>query len=260
MAYNLIQNIVYCIQNESNHMINLGTPLKTRQEIIVDRLRNAILRGDFMPGQKLDQDEIAQMLHVSRIPIREALRTLAAEGLVEVVPHRGATVAELSTTELEEILWLRGVLEGMAARLAVPKLDAERIVTLEAILKELNQTTDLDRWIELNHRFHHTIYLAANRPRLYSLIENLRNTVTPYMRQYVASSDHIQQVAHSHQLIFEACVKHDAVLAEQETQKHLAAASTGIIVYAQSLAARNLEKPDSTVNPETKLASSPSAF
>ncbi len=175
------------------------------------------------------------MLKVSRSPIREALRTLAAEGLVEVIPHHGAIVAELSPDELEEILAIRSVLEGMAARLAVPKMDAERINTLESILKELNQTNDLDRWIELNHLFHHTIYQPANRPRLLALIENLRNTITPYMRQYIASSEHIREVAASHQLIFEACVKRDPLLVEQETQKHVAAAREGVIVYAQSL-------------------------
>lgn len=216
-------------------MIDLGIPLQTRQEIVADRLRDAILRGYLRPGQRLDQNEIAVMLKVSRSPIREALRTLAAEGLVEVIAHHGAIVAELSPDELEEILAIRSVLEGMAARLAVPKMDAERIKTLESILKELDQTNDLDRWIELNNLFHHTIYQPANRPRLLALIQNLRNTITPYMRQYIASSEHIREVAASHQLIFEACAKRDPLLVEQETQKHVAAAREGVVVYAKSL-------------------------
>jgi DNA-binding GntR family transcriptional regulator len=218
----------------SIRQIDLGAPLRTRQEVIIDRLRNAILRGDLRPGQKLDQSELAEALGVSRSPIREALRTLSAEGLVEVIPHRGAIVAELSADELEEILILRGVLEGMAARLAVPKMDDERVKALQVVFEEMNRTIDPDRWVELNHRFHQTIYQAANRPRLLSLINNLRNTITPYMRQYIASSGHIREVALSHQLIFEGCVKRDPVLVEQETQKHLAAAAPGIIVYAKS--------------------------
>lgn len=216
------------------HQIDLGAPLRTRQEIIIDRLRNAILRGDLRPGQKLDQNDLAEMLKVSRSPIREALRTLSAEGLVEVIPHRGAIVAELSATELEEILTLRGVLEGMAARLAVPKMTDEQIKTLGTILEEIDHATDPDQWVELNHRFHQTIYQAANRPRLLSLINNLRNTITPYMRQYIASSEHIRNVALSHQTIYDACVKRDPVLVEQETQKHLAAAGPGIVVYAKA--------------------------
>jgi DNA-binding GntR family transcriptional regulator len=218
----------------SMQSIDLGAPLRTRQEVIIDRLRNAILRGDLRPGQKLDQNELAVALKVSRSPIREALRTLSAEGLVEVIPHRGAIVAELSADELEEILTLRGVLEGMAARLAVPKMTDEQIKTLGILLDKINHTTDPDQWVELNHHFHQTIYQAANRPRLLSLIVNLRNTITPYMRQYIASSEHIRNVALSHQTIYDACVKRDPILVEQETQKHLAAASPGIVVYAKA--------------------------
>lgn len=201
----------------------------------MDRLRDAILRGYFKPGQKLDQDEIADVLKVSRSPIREALRTLAGEGLVEVIPHRGAVVAEISLAELEEILSLRGFLEGMAARLAVRQLDDERIKTLEGVLKELKRATDLDEWLELNHKFHRTIYQAANRPRLLSLIDNLRNTVTPYVRQFIASTEHMHEAADSHQLIFDACVKRDPKRVEQETQKHLAATLEGIVIYSKAL-------------------------
>lgn len=230
--------------------IDLGAPLLTRQEIIVNRLRDALLRGYLKPGQKLDQNEIADMLKVSRSPIREALRTLAAEGLVELIPHRGAVVAELSLDELEEILVLRGVLEGMAARLALPKIDAERLRTLEVLLHQLSQTTDLDQWIELNHRFHHTIYQAANRPRLLTLIDNLRNTITPYMRQFIASTEHMREAAGSHQLIYEACVKRDPLLLEQETQAHLAAVSKGMVIYAKSQLAMPAEQARLTSIPQ----------
>ena len=99
--------------------IGPGNAFQTRQKVVVSRLREAILRGSFAPGERLDQKEISERLKVSRSPVREALRTLAAEGLVEVIPHRGAVVAELSPDELEEIVAIRSVLEGMAARLAV---------------------------------------------------------------------------------------------------------------------------------------------
>ncbi len=213
----------------------LGAPLKSRQQVVTDRLRDAILRGYFKPGQHIDQNEIAEMLNVSRSPIREALRTLAAEGLLELVPHHGAVVAELTPEELEEILVLRAVLEGMVARLAVPRLDDETIKVLGSLLKELSRAKDPDQWIQLNNRFHHTIYQLANRPRMLELIDNLRNTVMPYMREYIITSpDHIRESAESHRLIYEACVKRDPALVERETQKHLAAVSRGIVVYVKS--------------------------
>ncbi len=183
-----------------------GIVLQTRDGYVADRLREAILRGQLKPGQKLDQNELAELLNVSRSPVREALRTLAAEGLVEVYPHRGAVVAELSPEEFEEISIIRVVLEGMAARLAAPHIDDERIALLTDVLAELENTTDLDRWVELNRRFHNTIYQAVHRPRLLSFIENLRITMTPYIRQYIASEEHLNAARIGHRRILEACI------------------------------------------------------
>jgi DNA-binding GntR family transcriptional regulator len=210
----------------------LGEPLHTRQEMITARLREVILRGYFKPGQKLDQNAIAHQLRVSRSPVREALRTLAAEGLVEIVPNHGAMVTELSIEELEEILFLRSILEGMAARLAVPQLKPTHVTALESILLELELMTDLDRWIELNDRFHQTIYEVAHRPRLLALIVNLRNTVAPYIRQYIATSEHMRDAAASHQEILRACIERNSVLVEQATQEHLAAVRENLLVRA----------------------------
>ena len=217
--------------------IDAARIFQTRDEFVADRIREAILSGYLKPGQKLDQNEIAELLNVSRSPVREALRRLAAEGLVRMYPHRGAVVAELSPEELEEIYFIRGVLEGLAARLAAPRMDDDRIATLRAILEELESVSDPDRWLELNRRFHHTIYQAANRPRLLSIIENLRNTSAPYILQYIASSHHMEEARESHRHILEACEKRDGPLAEEETRKHLKAVCDGVLVYVESLAA-----------------------
>ena len=195
--------------------------LQTRDGYVADRLRRAILRGELKPGQKLDQNEIAELLNVSRSPVREALRTLAAEGLVAVYPHRGAVVAELSREEFAEISLIRVNLEGMAAALAAPHMDDERIATLKGILAELDQTTDLDQWVALNRRFHNTVYRAVHRPRLLALIQSLRNTMAPYIREYVTSNDHLDAARIGHQHILEACINRDGNLAQMETEKHL---------------------------------------
>lgn len=222
-----------------NLRIDAARVLKTRDEFVADRLREAILRGRLKPGQRLEENEIADFLNVSRSPVREALRTLAAEGLIEVYPHRGAVVAEISPEELEEIYFLRGVLEGMAARLAAPKMDADQIAKLQAILEELNEATDPDRWLDLNRAFHATIYLAANRPRLFSITENLRNTSAPYIRQYIATPEHLEAARISHRRILEACQEQNGVLAQQETQEHLKAVYDGVLVYMGSLMAKS---------------------
>ncbi len=195
--------------------------LKTRDGYVADKLREAILRGNLKPGQKLDQNEVAELLKVSRSPVREALRTLAAEGLVTVYPHRSAVVAQLSKEEFEDISRIRVVLEGMAARDAAPNMDQARITLIKGILDELNETTDPDQWVELNRRFHHTIYRTVNRPRLLAFIQNLRNTMAPYIRQYILQPEHREVARIGHERILKACIDQDGVQAQKETEIHL---------------------------------------
>jgi len=211
------------------------TPVQTREDFVIDELREAIVRGHFKPGEKLDQEEIAELLNVSRIPVRQALRTLTAEGLVKMYPHRGAVVAELSREELEEIYFLRGVLEGVAARLAAPKMDEVHIAKLQAILEKMDQLTDLDGWLDLNRDFHNTIYDVIDRPRLRAMIESLRNTAAPYIREYIASPEYLEATRISHRRILEACINRDGLLAQEETQKHLRVVGEGVLVNVESL-------------------------
>lgn len=196
--------------------------LQTRDGFVAQQIRAAIMRGDFEPGQKLDQNEIAIGLNVSRSPVREALRTLASEGLVAIYPHRGAFVAELSLEELEEVSLIRSSLEGLAAFLSVPAIDDARIATLEAILEKLDAASDdRDEWLKHNREFHLTIYRAVNRPRLLALVQRHRNVVAPYIRRYITSPEHLQTSREDHQRILAACIKRDAELAQKETQRHL---------------------------------------
>lgn len=206
----------------------------TLEEYVASKLREAILKGYLKPGEKLDQNEIAELLGVSRSPVRDALRKLAAEGLVQIHPYRGAIVAELSPEELEEIYLLRRVLEGLAARLAVPQIDEERLAALEEILRAMDETEDTDTWIDLNYRFHHMIYEAAKRPRLLALIDNLRNIVAPYIRQYISTPEYRQSAQASHRQILEACRRRDPVAAQRETEEHLQAVVDGVLITSRA--------------------------
>jgi DNA-binding GntR family transcriptional regulator len=194
---------------------------RTREEFAADRLREAIFRGELEPGQRLDEHALAELWGVSRTPVRSAIRILAAESLVELLPHRGAVVNELSPDELEEIYLVRGTLEGMATRLAVPKMDEDRISLLRAILDEMDSTSDADQWLVLNNRFHHTIYQAASGPRLLSIIEYVRNISRPYIRQFIGAPDHMASSSGDHHRILEACANGDGEGAEAEIRKHL---------------------------------------
>lgn len=236
-VYNSVNSELWARGNPVESLrVDTSSVFQTREEFVGQKLREAILLGQLKPGDRLEQNEIADMLGVSRSPVREAIRTLAAEGLVDVYPHRGAVVAELSVDELEEIFLIRSMLEGMAARLATLSMTADDIAELETILGDIDHTRDLDRWLELNRRFHHTLYQAAGRPRLFSLVENLRNTTAPYTRQFIASAEHIETAQEHHRTILNACADGDSMLAEEETQKHMEAVCEGVLEYIKSRA------------------------
>lgn len=202
--------------------------MKTREEIVADAIRAAILRGTFKPGEKLDQQELAARLGVSRSPIRESLRTLAAEGLITHVPHRGATVTERTLAELEELLFMRALLEGAAARRAAPLMDTERIERLAAIIEAAERSTDLEHILGLNNDFHSTVYEAFEQPHLIATIQQMRNKIAPYNRLYLDVEGRKEKAWADHRRIYEACLAHDGEAAERETRNHLEQVLDGI--------------------------------
>ena len=213
-----------------NWQLNTNEVLQTREGFVANKIREAILYGYFKPGEKLDQTEIAESLNVSRSPVREALRTLAAEELVKVYPHRGVVVTELSSEEIEEIHFIRGMLEGTAARGAAPMMDDERLAKLQTILHTANQTSNYNQILQLNHDFHNTIYTTTNQPRLLLLINSLRNLVAPYIRLYLDNSPANREIAWTaHRRIYKACLDRNAARAEKETQEHLRQVCEGIL-------------------------------
>ena len=202
--------------------------MKTREEIVADAIRTAILRGTFIPGEKLDQQDLADRLGVSRSPIREALRTLAAEELVTNIPHRGAVVTERTLEELEELIFIRALLEGAAAKRAAPMMDDERLAKLASIIEDAEQSDDLEHVLGLNNDFHATIYESFEQPHMLAMIQQLRNKVAPYNRLYLNVEGRKAAAWADHKRIFEACVARDGTSAEIETRKHLEQVLDGI--------------------------------
>jgi DNA-binding GntR family transcriptional regulator len=194
---------------------------KTREELVTDAIREAILNGRFRPGDKLDQTELAEELNVSRSPVREALRTLAAEELITHVPHRGAVVTVRSIAELEQLLFIRSLLEGAAAKRAITHMTDERLQQLSQIIDEGIETTDMERALALNNLFHTTIYETIDQPLVVDLIQSLRNKVAPYNRLYLDLEGKKDQAWNAHKRIFIACEARDGDMAEQETKQHL---------------------------------------
>lgn len=148
----------------------------TEVERAIRFLREAILRGDYKPGERLPQKELTEQLHMSPTPIREALRILEAQGLLERVPYKGAYVAEVSPDESEEISVIRSALEGLATKMAVPNLTSDDITELEKLTGEMEDAwrqMNIRRLRRSNYRFHSLIYQRAGSQRLSDMIISL---------------------------------------------------------------------------------------
>ena len=148
----------------------------TEVERAIRFLREAILRGDYKPGQRLPQKELTEQLNMSPTPVREALRLLEAQGLLERVPYKGAYVAEVSPDESEEISVIRSALEGLATKLAVPNLTSDDLGELEALTAEMERAwreMSIGRLRRANYRFHALIYRSAGSQRLSDMIISL---------------------------------------------------------------------------------------
>lgn len=146
---------------------------RTIQDLVFTTLRDEILSGELVPGERLNTSQLSERLGVSRTPIREALNRLTSIGLVENIPHRGAFVRKLSIEEIIEMYYIRAALEGIAARLAARNLKEEEIQQLLQFCDEMEShlsTGDYHKILETNFEFHSIIYQAAQSPRLQNLI------------------------------------------------------------------------------------------
>jgi len=214
---------------------NLKTQIKTSYRtlpgMITDILREAILSGELSGGAQLKQEELASKFGVSMSALREALKSLEAEGLVRFYPNRGAVVSELSADEAQEIFDIRLFLELGALELAIPNLTDLDLAEAGRILKEADDETQSGCWGELNWQFHETLYRSANRPKLLTLIQNMHNNVERYMRLYLSTMKYQIKSQEEHRALLNACIKRDIKAAQDVLRKHMADASTSLTGY-----------------------------
>ncbi|WP_197373259.1 GntR family transcriptional regulator [Mycolicibacterium baixiangningiae] len=156
-------------------------PAQTAYRTVTDRLRKAIIAGELPGGTRLVQAELAQSLGVSVTPVREALRNLMSEGLVDYSPFHGATVHQISRAELDDIYELRTVLIPLAVQEGVEHISPEELNTAESLARQMEAATDPIEWVELNREFHKIFYLASRRPRLYTILGTLADLSALYV-------------------------------------------------------------------------------
>lgn len=171
---------------------------------IAKAIRDEILRGELEPGMSARQDEIAQRFSVSRVPVREALRSLVAEGLMTCESQKGFRVARLAPEEAREILEIRSILEVQALRWAFKDISREALTEAASALDRSEATQSIDEWSEMNGHFHSAILSPCARPQLLALINQLNNRVDRYIRLLVALADYRSRAEREHRAILAA--------------------------------------------------------
>lgn len=200
-------------------------------DLIARSLRTDILKGKLKSKQPLRQDEIASQFGVSKIPVREALFQLKAEGLVTFSPNRGATVSELSPAEVDEMYIMRLALETVALQRAIPRLTVANLTRAEEILDIIDQEPNVTRWGELNWEFHSTLYYPANLPRLIEYVKTLHIRIARYVVIYLAAMNFQTTSQSEHRAILAACRRGNIATATASLAHHCQSTSNHIIAF-----------------------------
>ena len=204
----------------------------TVTEFVVNSIRERILAGYYVAGARLDQQTLIGDLGVSLIPVRESLRQLEAEGFVQIHPHRGAFVAELSITDLKEIYLVREVLEETATQVAVPNLSAQKLDDLAALIEKMERATDANDYAQLfnlNREFHFTIYEASDNSLLIQMIGGLWDRSRRYRQLYTHLPKRASQALVEHKEIYLACKVGNYVSAGTAVRNNVRQTTVGIL-------------------------------
>ncbi|MEV0995980.1 GntR family transcriptional regulator [Nonomuraea sp. NPDC050202] len=185
----------------------------TAQQFVLGELRRAITTGRLRPGTPIRQDALAEELQVSRVPLREALKTLEGEGLVTYKPHKGYCVAMLSLDDLREVYRIRELLEEEAVRAAVARLTDDDLHRIEAAQEEVERAAaagDVAAMATANRTFHMTLFDCAGMPRLARLIRTLWDTTDAYRSMYYGDAGNRERVVKEHRAALDALRRRSA--------------------------------------------------
>ena len=208
--------------NDNLHLpMNEFLPLR---DVVFNTLRQAILTGELKPGERLMEIHLANKLGVSRTPIREAIRKLELEGLVTMIPRRGAEVAQITGKSLQDVLEVRRSLDALCAELACERISAAEIAALEAACKEFEEATytrDARVIAAADVALHDIIIKATNNNRLVQLVNNLAEQMYRYRFEYIKDYSMHGRLVEEHRVIFEAIRKKDKVTAAAAAVTHI---------------------------------------
>ncbi|NQY34611.1 MAG: GntR family transcriptional regulator [Alteromonadaceae bacterium] len=210
---------------------------KTRTQLVVETLREKILSGEIKAGQPLRQAALADELNVSRIPVREALLQLEAEGLVAFEPHKGATATELSASQVDELFELRAMLESELLASSLPNISDEMLDQASDILARLNKALGKENaantWSELNSSYHNCLYSGATKPQTQDLVNTLNKNADRYIRMHLLWAGGISKAESEHNDLLRYCKAKDVKNAVAMLKQHILGSRDEIKAFLQ---------------------------
>ncbi|MBO8126782.1 MAG: GntR family transcriptional regulator [Firmicutes bacterium] len=205
---------------------------KPLRELVFEALREAIMSGQLKPGERLMEVQLAEELGVSRTPVREAIRKLELEGLVLMIPRRGAYVSEISMKDIADVFEIRAALEGLAAELAAQRCTPEEVEELERSLVKISacaEKGDIQSCIELDTIFHEQLMAASHNERLVQMVSSLREQVQRFRQTSLAHPGRMKIALEEHKKIVEAIAQGNAELAKQLAHEHIENAENSLM-------------------------------
>lgn len=203
--------------------LNMDAYLPLR-DVVFNTLREAILRGELVPGERLMELQLAAKLGVSRTPIREAIRMLEQEGLAITIPRKGAIVAGMTEKDMQDVLEIREALEELSVQVACDKITAEEIGKLQKNMKNFENSLgsgDLKKMAQADVEFHDVIYQATHNPKLVNMLNNLREQMYRYRVEYLKNPRNHEQLLREHEAIYKGIVEKDKVTVTDMIRKHI---------------------------------------
>lgn len=206
---------------EMSATMNEYLPLR---DVVFQTLRQAILRGELKPGERLMEIHLAQRLGVSRTPIREAIRKLELEGLVTMIPRRGAEVAQITEKSMNDVLEVRRAMDALCAELACDRITEEELAQLREACDRFEQsvnTGDVKKIAQADVALHDIIVHATGNQRLIQLVNNLAEQMYRYRFEYIKDFTQHRHLIEEHRIIYEAIVQKDKETAAQAARTHI---------------------------------------
>ena len=194
------------------------------RDVVFNTLREAILKGELKPGERLMEMHLATKLGVSRTPIREAIRMLEHEGLAVTIPRKGAQVAKMTEKDLQDVLEVRDALDALAVACACQRMTDAQFVSLKEAMnafEDATKTDDVRRIVEADESFHDVIYAAAANPKLQNIINSAREQMYRYRYEYVKNPSVYAQLISEHHTIVDGFANRDTEFLKDIMHTHL---------------------------------------